>query len=511
MSMIMNKIYHAFISVAMLVAVGISTTSCLDKYPDYAIPADKAINTLEELDQAAIGLYESFLSGALYSGYLTLLPDLQCDLAYSVNCYTNIYGNIWRWDILATNSEITAVYASLYTVIANANFMLQYAPRVEQTLLTDKEFEYFNQVCGEAYFARALAYSELIKLYCKDYNRDTASTDPGVVIVTKYNTDEPMERASLEKSYERVIDDLDKAAELMDIDENNFSGAIANSTYFNEYTAYALRARVALYMKEYDTAIEYATKVIDSGYYALAPANVAYDSNGSYFSAMWLYDLGPEIIWKVGYTINSYGGALGQPFFNYDYRSMKPDYVPAEWVLGLYEATDYRYDNYFYTYQTGYDHGLQWPLLVKYFGNLEFYSSNILHTTMPKPLRLAEQYLIRAEAYAMKDKYTLAGKDIATLRAARYASYGSDVAMPTKDAAMKIIEEERVKELYMEGFRLMDLKRWGKGFERKAQEQSLENGSSLKIEADNVFFVWPIPKHELEAPGSMIVPNDSNI
>ena len=494
----------------MLVAVGISATSCLDKYPNYAIPSDKAINTLDEMDQAAIGLYASFLSGALYSGYLTLLPDIQCDLAYAVNGYTNIYGNIWRWDILATNSEITAVYASLYAVIANANFMLQYAPRVEQTLITDEEFEQFNQICGEAYFARALAYSELIKLYCKDYNADTALTDPGVVIVTKYNTDEPMVRASLAQSYKRVIDDLDKAIELMDIDEHNFAGAIYSSSYFNEYTAYALRARVALYMKDYQTAIYYASKVIDSGYYLLSSATDEISSGVSYFTYMWQYDEATEIIWKVGYTINSYGGALGQPFFNYDYRSMKPDYVPAEWVLGLYDASDLRYDNYFMTYQTGYDHGLQWPLLFKYFGNMNFYGSNILHTTMPKPFRLAEQYLIRAEAYAMCEKYSLAGDDIATLRAARYLSYGSSVSM-TKDTAMEIIEQERVKELYMEGFRLMDLKRWGKGFERKPQEQSLDNGSSLKKDADDVFFVWPIPKHELEAPGSMITPNDSNI
>ena len=508
--MIKNKIYHAFISVAMLVAVGISATSCLDKYPNYAIPADKAINTLEEFDQSAIGLYASFLSGALYSGYLTLLPDLQCDLAYAVNGYTNIYGNIWRWDILATNSEITSVYASLYAVIANANFMLQYAPRVEQTLTTDEEFEQFSQICGEAYFARALAYSELIKLYCKDYNKDTAFTDPGVVIVTKYNTDESMVRASLEESYERVVKDLDMAAELMDLDENSFAEALYSSSYFNEYTAYALRARVALYMKDYDAAIEYSSKVIDSGFYALSPANVEISSGMSHFTYMWQYDEATEIIWKVGYTINSYGGALGQPFFNYDYRSMKPDYVPAEWVLSLYDAADYRYGNYFYEYQTGYDHGLQWPLLVKYFGNMNFYNSNILHTTMPKPLRLAEQYLIRAEAYAMNENYSLAGNDIATLRAARYESYGSSVSM-TKNTAMEIIEQERVKELYMEGFRLMDLKRWGKGFERKPQEQSLENGSSLKIEAGDSRFVWPIPKHELEAPGSLITPNDSNI
>ena len=109
----------------------------------------------------------------------------------------------------------------------------------------------------------------------------------------------------------------------------------------------------------------------------------------------------------------------------------------------------------------------------------------------------------------MKESYGLAGNDIASLRAARYQSYGSSVSM-TKDTAMEIIEEERVKELYMEGFRLMDLKRWGKGFERKPQEQSLDNGSSLKVEAGDKLFVWPIPKHELEAPGASIEPNQSN-
>ena len=39
---------------------------------------------------------------------------------------------------------------------------------------------------------------------------------------------------------------------------------------------------------------------------------------------------------------------------------------------------------------------------------------------------------------------------------------------------------------------------------------NLANGSSLKIEADDVRFVWPIPKHELESPGSQIQPNESN-
>jgi hypothetical protein len=116
------------------IALTVISTSCLEKFPEDAIPADKAINNLEELDQAAIGMYAQFKSSALYSGYLTLLPDIQCDMVHAVNGYTNTYGNIWRWDILSTNSEITAVYASLYNVIASANFLLEYAPRVEKTL-----------------------------------------------------------------------------------------------------------------------------------------------------------------------------------------------------------------------------------------------------------------------------------------------------------------------------------------------------------------------------------------
>ena len=494
----------------MLVAMIATLTSCLEKYPDYAIPQDKAINTLDDLDQAAIGLYDSFKSGALYSGYLTLLPDIQCDMVHAINGYTNTHGNIWRWDILATNSEITSVYAALYQVIARANFLLEYAPRVEATLIEDSDIEHYNQICGEAYFARAMAYSELIKLYCKSYeSADKANDELGVVLITKYDSDEPIIRASLQHSYERVIKDLDKAAELMKVDDSISMSSLFGSPYFNEYTAYALRARVALYMKDYDAAIDFSTRVVDSGYYLLSSTTQMVTSELSHFAYMWQHDDATEIIWKVGFTPTSYGGALGRIFCNYDYSTFKPDYVPSEWVLNLYNDADLRASTYFQTYQTGHSHGLTWPLLMKYFGNMDFFSQQILHTTMPKPLRLAEQYLIRAEAYAMKGDYLSAGNDIATLLASRYSSFSGSVTL-TEANAMQLIEEERIKELYMEGFRLMDLKRWHKGFERKPQEQSLEHGSTLKIDADNPLFVWPIPQHELESPGSNIEPNESN-
>jgi hypothetical protein len=128
---------------------------------------------------------------------------------------------------------------------------------------------------------------------------------------------------------------------------------------------------------------------------------------------------------------------------------------------------------------------------------------------MPKPLRLAEQYLIRADAYCNQGEYSKASADLNTLRASRYATGGSTVTVGA-DNWLDVIEQERVRELYMEGFRLNDLKRWGKGFERTPQASVQQEGSKLKIDAKDPRFVWPIPKHEIEAPGSQVQPNESN-
>lgn len=500
----------------MLAAVALSATSCLDKLPEDEIPFDKAIQTVDDVNLAVIGIYDAFKSSYLYSGNLTLLPDLQTDLVYGVNGYTNAYGDIWRWkEIKPTNTDIEAVYGTLYDVINRCNFLLDRVDNVRSKTTDDKQLDKLDQCCGETYFARALAYSELVKLFCKAYESDEdAANQLGVILTEHYKGDEPMVRASLKDSYQFVLDDLTRAADLLKLEEDfntATQGALYDTTYFNEYTVYALRARVALYMKKWDEAIKYSTKVIESGYYFLSSCTQEVSSGISYYKYMWTNDHSTEAIWKVGFTINSYGGALGRIFANYDFTSLRPDYVPAEWVLNLYENNDLRGPVFFKSYTTGYSHGLTWPLLIKYFGNEEFVDYNILHVTMPKVFRLSEQYLIRAEAYVQKDQpdYGKAGSDITAIRTARYSTYGGSTAM-SKETAMDVIEKERVKELYMEGFRLHDLKRWHKGFERKPQDQSLTNGSSLKVEKDDPLFVWPIPQHELDAPGSEVEPNESN-
>ena len=505
----MQKIKIFFVALTALAAV-----SCLDKVPGSAIEQQQAMQTFDDAEQTVTGIYSLFKSGALYSGLLTILPDLQTDFVYAVDGYSNTYGDIWQWKIRSTNSEIEAVYAALYQIIANCNFYLDRINGVMAATTDDEKLQTLDIYTGEVYAIRALCYSELIKCYCKAYDPATAANELGVVLRTTTIDPQPMPRASLYDSYQLVLSDLDKAAELLKLDED-YDPAVDgylynNSVYFNEYTVYALRARVALYMRDYEAAIKYSSKIIDSGMFFLSSVNSQYSAGMSYYDYMWQYDLSSEVIWKVGFTSTNYGGALGTVFFNYDYTSFKPDYVPAKWVLDLYGSNDLRYNSFFYEAQTGYSHGLTWPLLYKYWGNQSLYSeAQLLNVSMPKVFRLSEQYLIRAEAYCRLETpdYSKAGKDITTLLAAR-CSNGS-VALNANNA-MDIIEEERVKELYMEGFRLQDLKRWGKGFGRTPQDQSLSNGSSLKVAADNPLFVWPIPQHEIESPGADIEPNESN-
>lgn len=510
-----STIYNIKVMVAILMA-SFTMASCLEKEPESAIPIGEAMQTFEDAEQTVTGIYALMKSSALFSGYLTLLPDIQTDLVYAVDGYTNVYGNIWQWDIRPTNAEIEAVYAGLYSVISNCNFYLERIDKVMAAQTSDERITTLEQYTGEVYTIRALAYSELLKNYCKAYDPATAKEELGVVLRKFYSEPEPARRASLYDSYEFVLSDLAMAEELLDEDND------AYSTYFiTKGVAHALHARVALNMQDWDAAIEYSSKLIDhkNKAYALSAANTYYTSTMTFFDYMWQYDLGTEVIWQLGFTTTSYGGALGQVFLNFttDYTYYYPDYVPAQWVLDLYSAGDMRYNAYFSNFATGYDHNLTWPLLVKYYGNQNFISNALIfHVSMPKPFRLAEQYLIRAEAYCRQatPNYAAASKDLAMLRASRLTA-GGNVSL-TADNCIQTIAEERVRELYMEGFRLNDLKRWGKlynngeGFQRQPQSNTLKEGSSLQIKADNPLFVWPIPQHEIEAPGSEVQPNESN-
>ena len=482
----MKNIFNILLKAAAVIALAFSLNSCLEKLPGDYILEEEGMQTFADAD-------------------LTLLPDIQADLVYAVQGNSNTFGTLWQWDIRSTNSEIESVYAALYRVIGRCNFYLDRVDALRSSLTDDEEIQYLDYYTGEVYCARGLAYSELLKCFCKAYDPATAENELGVVLADSYFGEKPQTRASLKASYEFVLNDLKKAEEMLD-EENDYY----NAAYFTNAAAHAIHARVALYMQDWDAAIEHSTVLIDSDNFALASARSYYTSTQTYLDYLWTNDSSFENIWRIGYTATSYGGAQGAVFLNFsnDFTYYYPDYVPAQWALDLYASGDGRYSAYFANLQTGYAHGLTWPLLVKYYGNEELMANLIYHVNMPKPLRLAEQYLIRAEAYCEKGNFTAASADLKTLSESRHSSGGS-ISVNASNWE-QTISDERVKELFMEGFRLHDLKRWGKGFERTPQAQTQSEGGSLKIEAGNPLFVWPIPNQEIVAPGSQIQPNESN-
>lgn len=493
--------------VALLVA-----TSCLEKYPNSAIETNKSLKSYDDAVQFNTGIYAMLKSSSLYTGYLTYLPDVQTDLVYAVDGYSNQLGSFWLWQIRSTTSESEAVYAALYSVISNCNFFLENIGAVKANTIDDQKLSDLDYFTGEVYAIRALAYSELIKLYCKAYDPATAQSELGVVLRKHYSKQEEAKRASLYDSYQFVLDDLAKAEDLLDEEYDGYS-----AIYTTKAMVEALHARVALYMQDWDNAIKYSTSLIESKSFALSSVNSTIGTQ-NHFQYLWSDDDGYETIWRIYLTPESYGGMLGSPFlgFNNDRVYYYPDYVPAQWVLNLYESSDLRYNAYFANAQTGHSHGLVWPLLIKYRGNTSFINSYLLYeVSMPKPFRLAEQYLIRVEAYCRQatPNYSAASADLTKLREARFES-GKGSLSVTADNWLDNIAKERVRELYMEGHRLQDMKRWGddynegKGFERTPQTNSLKEGSSLKKSADDYMFVWPIPRHEVEAPGSQVLQNE---
>ena len=510
----MNNIYNMMNKVAIVLAVAFGLTSCLDKMPADAIPEGQGMKTFSDAEQTLTGIYNAYMSGALYSGYLTLLPDIQADLVHAVQGNSNTYGPVWEWDIKPTNTEMTSVYGALYTVIARCNFYLDQVDELRAGLTDDERITYLDYYTGEVYCARANAYAELLKCFCEAYDPSTAHQQQGVAIDSTYFGAKPQGRSSLKESYEFVIKDLKKAEELLD-EENDYY----TNPYVTKAAANALHARVALYMQDWTTAIEYSTTVIENKAFSLASSSVYASGTDpiqggtrtyTYVDYMWTHDLATEIIWQIGFTLSSYGGMLGQVFlnFNTDYTYFYPDYMPSEWTIGLYTPSDARRTAYFRTLQTGYQGNPNLTLLVKYFGNeSDFIPYNIFHVSQPKPIRLAEMYLIRAEAYcrAAQPNFGKANADLRTLASARSAS----VKVVNDKNWLDVISEERVKELYMEGFRLHDLKRWNKGFKRVNQSSAQHGpGSTLEIKAGDYRMVWPIPQHEIEAPGSSIRQNN---
>jgi hypothetical protein len=102
--------------------------------------------------------------------------------------------------------------------------------------------------------------------------------------------------------------------------------------------------------------------------------------------------------------------------------------------------------------------------------------------------RLAETYLLRAEAYLLNNNKTAARDDINEIRR-RANAYEITEA----DVTIDFILDERLRELYCEELRMLTLCRMGKQYDRT---KKYNQASGLSIEPYHN--LWPIPFQEIE-------------
>ena len=92
-----------------------TTTSCdMDLTPDSAVPEHEALRTIDDCDAWVVGIYSAFKNSALYSGYMTLLPDIQADMAYAAlntnnGFYTNPLAELSQCILDSSNGSIINV------------------------------------------------------------------------------------------------------------------------------------------------------------------------------------------------------------------------------------------------------------------------------------------------------------------------------------------------------------------------------------------------------------------
>lgn len=262
----------------------------------------------------------------------------------------------------------------------------------------------------------------------------------------------------------------------------------------------ALQARVALYMGDYKEALRRSEEIINSKRYMLV-------NSKEYLQGFWMYDKhGPaaEAIWVITMTVDYLGLATGSYYLANTGSNMA--FIPTQGTISLFDETDIRKSVYFSdrTVKVSGTGNTTIKAFAKYPGNpYLYYQTNINNfVNMPKPFRIAEQYLIAAEAAAMLGNNTKANSHLNSLRGSRNPNSASFPSL-VGDALMQAIKLERHKELLGEGFRMSDLKRWKEGFKRSpAQNYSIINQNAdvhlLSYPADDHRLVWPIPQGEID-------------
>lgn len=371
----------------------------------------------DSLAQAAVtGLYIKILGSTkfLLNGGVTLFPALSSDeLVRNMN---TIFEDQFNGNALNSSNPLvnSNLWKAAYVYIYQCNICIEGLQKS-----TGVNTEIKKRLTGEVKFVRALCYYYLVNLF----------GNVPLALGTNADVNAMLFRSPVNDIYKQMEADLIAANEALINEKEN--------TAPTSYAAQALLARVYLHTKNWAKAEEVSSAVINSGVFML-PSDLT-----TVFKIK-----SKEIIFQWAPVQNRMNAPEGFIFVP-PAPSLKPAYLISPELWNAFETGDLRKANWIKSSQWG-----NYP--YKY----TVYSSAIGNppTEYNVVLRLAEQYLIRAEARANQNKIEDAVADINIIRTrAGLSVLETTISM---EQSLQAIEQERRTELFAEwGHRWIDLKR----------------------------------------------------
>lgn len=490
-----------FIAISALTALFVSCD--MEKLPYTGIEESIAVQTMEDAANLRVSIYSP--TKGMFGGLRWDMEEMRGGLFNAKADFGNYYGLFYAWIQQTNDTDASGPWYSDYSIIASMNFAIKsYEALIESGNLTEDEVETLELYIAEAYMTRVMAYWDLVTKYCLAYDSATAATTYGLPLVDEYaptaDRSKYPGRSSLEATYQFILDDLEKASAI------TTEGA-PNSKYWTIDAVNAMRARVLLNMERHKEASTIAQDLIQSGTYALATDKTA-------LANMWGSDTSSELIFVTAGTYQNPPTSTGS-YYIYDNSAQdgstpNPQYIPSQTLIDYYGKTaderklDKRYDIYFQTREVSVgDLKKNLEVFFKYVGNPVYRTKESLinYRSAGKPFRIAEMYLILAECEAELGNYSEAAKWLNVLRNARIEENAN---VPGTSSVMTYIKEEWSREFVGEGFRMINMKRWGDKVVRGVSQASDmtkggENYDGLSNEITDSRAIWPIPKEEIDA------------
>jgi hypothetical protein len=419
--------------------------------PNSKISANEVFSSDANANSAVVGMYVNMYQtvfGSGGEGSVPWLTGLSADELHNQSVTNPAAKEFEQNEIATNNSYIKNLWADMYKSVYVANAIIEGVDLSSKITPAKK-----NQYKGEALFVRSFCYFYLVNLF----------GDVPLVLTTDYKSNVKLSKSIEADVYNQIESDLLVAESLLPEEYPSEDRVRPNRSVVK-----AFLSRLYVYKKEWQKAADNATQILSqTAKYQLATnLNTVFLANSK------------EAIWQLKPLDEAFNATEG-----YIYN---PQVGPTKNVL---------FDGFINSFDAGDKRKINWvissgPFYLPF--KYKLYDQTAKPAVMEYSMvfRLAEQYLIRAEARAQLGVITGNNSAISDVNVVRTRAGLSDATATNLDEIMKIIEKERKLELFTEwGHRWLDLKRW---------HIATKVLAPLRSKWQETDMLYPVPQSELE-------------